>query len=108
MTEPCRECPDGTLCPLLGIRVGPPQRRKCAADPEWRERTAATKAAGCAPRDRGLGDSLERVFKAVGVDKIAKAVERATGRPCGCAERKAKLNSLVPYGDSSPPAVGPE
>lgn len=59
MTEPCRECPDGTKCPLLGIRVGPPQRRKCAADPEWREKF------------RRLG-----VAKA-GAEKVAEAIDRA-------------------------------
>ena len=43
---------------------------------------------------KGLGDSIEKVFKATGIDKIAKFV---LGEDCGCDERKEKLNKLFPY-----------
>lgn len=43
---------------------------------------------------KGLGDSLEKVFKATGIDKIAKFI---AGEDCGCEERKQKLNELFPY-----------
>lgn len=55
------------------------------------------------PKDRGLGDTLERVFHAVGLDRIAKAKERLTGKPCGCAGRRDKFNALFPYRGDSPP-----
>jgi len=43
---------------------------------------------------KGLGDSVEKIFKATGIDKVAKW---ALGEDCGCDERKAKLNKLFPY-----------
>lgn len=52
---------------------------------------------GLAGQSQGLGDTVAKVAHAVGADKVAKAYERATGKPCGCAERQAKLNRLVGY-----------
>ena len=46
-------------------------------------------------KSKGLGDSIEKVFKATGIDKVAKKV---LGEDCGCDERKEKLNKLFPYG----------
>ena len=43
---------------------------------------------------KGLGDSVEKVLKATGIDKVAKFV---LGEDCGCDERKEKLNKLFPY-----------
>ena len=43
---------------------------------------------------KGLGDSVEKVLKATGIDKIAKFV---LGEDCGCEERKKKLNKAFPY-----------
>ena len=42
----------------------------------------------------GLGDTVESVLKATGIDKVAKFL---LGEDCGCDERKAKLNALFPY-----------
>jgi len=39
-----------------------------------------------------LGDRLETVFKTVGVMAAVKAIERKTGKPCGCEQRKTRLN----------------
>lgn len=43
---------------------------------------------------QGLGDTLEKVFKATGVDKVAKWI---AGEDCGCDKRKEALNKLFPY-----------
>ena len=43
---------------------------------------------------RGLGDVVHAVAKATGVAALARTVERVTGRPCGCAARRAALNKL--------------
>jgi len=43
---------------------------------------------------KGLGDSLEKIFEATG---IADAVKFIAGEDCGCDERKAKLNKLLPF-----------
>ena len=45
-------------------------------------------------KSKGLGDSLEKVLKATGIDKVAKAI---LGDDCGCDERKQVLNKLYPY-----------
>ena len=42
----------------------------------------------------GLGDTLEKVFKATGIDKVAKWL---AGEDCGCDKRKEKLNKMFPY-----------
>lgn len=43
---------------------------------------------------QGLGDTLEKVFKATGIDKVAKWI---AGEDCGCDKRKEKLNQMFPY-----------
>lgn len=40
----------------------------------------------------GLGDRVEQALTAVGI--TSKRVEQWLGRPCGCAERREKLNRL--------------
>ena len=44
-------------------------------------------------KSKGLGDTLEKVFKKTGIDKVAKWV---LGEDCGCDDRKEKLNYLMP------------
>jgi hypothetical protein len=41
-----------------------------------------------------LGDAAETALKATGIHQTVKALERATGKDCGCAKRKARLNEL--------------
>jgi len=41
-------------------------------------------------RPRGLGDTVETIIKATGLDKLVSD-------DCGCEERKRKLNELLPY-----------
>jgi len=43
---------------------------------------------------KGFGDTVEKVFKATGIDKVAKWI---LGEDCGCEERKEKLNKMFPY-----------
>ena len=45
-------------------------------------------------KSKGLGDSVEKVLKATGIDKVAKKI---LGDDCGCEERKEALNRLYPY-----------
>lgn len=40
----------------------------------------------------GLGDRIEEALTAVGI--TSERVERFVGGPCGCEERKRKLNEL--------------
>ena len=41
---------------------------------------------------KGLGDTIEEVFKKTGISYVAK---KALGEDCGCKERKEKLNISV-------------
>lgn len=43
---------------------------------------------------RGLGDTVEKVTQATGIDKVVKAV---VGEDCGCEERKKRLNNRFQY-----------
>ena len=43
---------------------------------------------------KGLGDTISKITKATGIDKVAKAV---LGDDCGCDERRKKLNQMFPY-----------
>lgn len=38
------------------------------------------------------GDVVEAIARRIGADRLAKWWERQTGRPCGCAERRERLN----------------
>jgi len=40
----------------------------------------------------GLGDMIEKLAKFTGLSKLAEVYERLTGKPCGCSERREKLN----------------
>lgn len=39
-------------------------------------------------KDRGLGDTLARIFKRFGIKQK---------RGCGCRKRQSRLNTLIPY-----------
>lgn len=45
-------------------------------------------------KPEGLGDTVEQVFEATGIAKVAKWL---MGDDCGCDERKKRLNELFPY-----------
>lgn len=48
-------------------------------------------------RVRGVGDVVAIVAKATGVEAVAKSIESATGKPCGCGGRRAALNRSLPF-----------
>ncbi len=54
----------------------------------------------------GLGDAIEVVTTVTGIKAVTEAVSKATGKDCGCAGRKAKLNKLVPFNQAQ--TDGPE
>ena len=43
---------------------------------------------------RGLGDQIEKVLIATGVQRIAKAI--SGGKGCGCGKRKKAMNKAFP------------
>ena len=50
-------------------------------------------------KDRGLGDTIARATKATGLDKFAQQLAEGLNIPggCGCKERQAYLNKVIPY-----------
>jgi hypothetical protein len=45
-------------------------------------------------KSKGLGDSVEKVTKSTGIDKVVKFI---AGEDCGCDKRKEFLNRKFPY-----------
>lgn len=41
-----------------------------------------------------LGDITADFLRKIRADRVSKAYSRITKKPCGCAERQAKLNKL--------------
>lgn len=52
---------------------------------------------------RGLGDTVAKVARATGADRVAGAIERITGKGCGCERRRQTLNETVRYGKNASP-----
>ena len=48
-------------------------------------------------KSKGLGDSIEKFTKATGIKRVVDKVAKATGKDCGCKERKDTLNRFFPY-----------
>ena len=45
----------------------------------------------------GLGDVVYGAAKATGVNAVMRVVEKVTGKDCGCAKRRKRLNKAVPF-----------
>lgn len=52
------------------------------------------KSTSARKKDRGLGDTVERVFEKTGVARVAKWI---LGEDCGCDTRRDSLNRIFPY-----------
>tara|TARA_R100000781_G_C4078468_1_gene126903 strand:+ start:95 stop:250 length:156 start_codon:yes stop_codon:yes gene_type:complete len=48
-------------------------------------------------KSKGLGDSIEKITKLTGIEKVVKTVSKAVGKDCGCNDRKEFLNKKFPY-----------
>jgi len=48
-------------------------------------------------KSKGLGDTIEKITTATGIKKVVDAVNKVTGKDCGCNKRKNQLNRLFPY-----------
>jgi len=47
---------------------------------------------------RGLGDFIGKMADVTGIKAVTRRIEAATGKPCGCGERRAALNRMIPFG----------
>ncbi len=48
-------------------------------------------------KSKGLGDTIHKVTTATGIKKVVDTVSKATGKDCGCKNRRKALNELFPY-----------
>ena len=49
-------------------------------------------------KSRGLGDTIAKVTKATGIDKLANNMAKSMGKEdCGCGQRRDTLNRAFPY-----------
>ena len=46
---------------------------------------------------KGLGDTVQKCTEATGIKTIVDKVSNGLNVPCGCQQRKEKLNELFPY-----------
>ena len=46
---------------------------------------------------KGLGDTIKKITKATGIEKVVKTVSKIVGKDCGCEDRKDFLNKRFPY-----------
>ena len=44
-------------------------------------------------KSQGLGDTIDKITTRTGVKRIVKTISKATGKDCGCDEKKEKLNN---------------
>ena len=47
-------------------------------------------------KPKGLGDRIEDFTKATGIKRVVDSVSRGLNIPCGCQQRKEKLNKIFP------------
>lgn len=48
-------------------------------------------------KQKGLGDTIERITTATGIKKVVTTVSKKIGKDCGCNKRKKALNKAFPY-----------
>ena len=48
---------------------------------------------------RGFGDVIDRAAHILKLKVLAEQLEKVTGKPCGCLERRAALNAAFPFDD---------
>ena len=49
-------------------------------------------------KSKGLGDTIAKLTKATGIDKVAENVAKVMGKEdCGCNKRKEALTKAFPY-----------
>jgi hypothetical protein len=46
---------------------------------------------------KGLGDTIEKFTQATGIKAVVEKVAKASGKDCGCGQRKDTLNRVFPY-----------
>ena len=61
---------------------------------EWKKSQTIEPHKEAEQPSEGLGDTLEKVFKATKIDRLVKFI---AGEDCGCDERKELMNKAFPF-----------
>ena len=48
-------------------------------------------------KSTGLGDTIHNFTTKTGIARVVDKISDVTGRDCGCAKRREKLNQKFPY-----------
>jgi len=48
-------------------------------------------------KSKGLGDTIHKVTKFLGIKKVVDNVSKVTKKDCGCKKRQQTLNRFFPY-----------
>jgi hypothetical protein len=49
------------------------------------------------PGEKGVGDTMERIIKNIGLDAFSKLYTYILRKDCGCKNRKDYYNKIYPY-----------
>lgn len=108
MNDPCGHLRAGHAAICRGERDDLPHDRRVAYLLRWyadgKIGDDALIAAGIDPDNlpsRGLGDTVAKIARKTGIARAVRAVEKMTGKPCGCSKRQAKLNEAMPFRPSA-------
>jgi hypothetical protein len=44
-------------------------------------------------KSQGFGDTIEKITAATGIKYVVETIAEATGKDCGCSDRKAAMNN---------------
>jgi hypothetical protein len=88
MTEKC-ECDESGFCVRYNRDMTPNMLRICQCDEEKCEKY---KALWLKQRKTLIGDVVHKIAQVTGIAAVVKAVEKKTGKSCGCSGRRKKMN----------------
>lgn len=71
----------------------PPSQQNIRAEPSWIKLIKLKAEKG----EKGVGDTMERIIKSIGLDKFALLYTSITRKSCGCSNRKEYYNKEYPY-----------
>jgi hypothetical protein len=89
----CQSCPQNTSAGTWPKFAPPPPW------PRWARWLSKRRVAS----DQGVGDTLARLLDPRGGRMWKRWYKALTGKPCGCSDRQARLNSHYPYPQEKTP-----
>lgn len=95
----CSRCPsytDSGKLRLVQVRTKHTQPVQAVPRDQW-PWAARIVAKMRADVDKGIGDTLQRLFAKLGGEWVKATYHTLTGKSCGCESRQRRANELFPY-----------